>query len=47
MPRSGTGLLFGCVPAWQATRLNLNETLKEVGRSSLPADTDRSSDCRP
>jgi putative ABC transport system permease protein len=27
------GLLFGCAPAWQATRLDLNEVLKEGGRS--------------
>jgi predicted permease len=27
------GLLFGCVPAWQATRLDLNEVLKLGGRS--------------
>jgi len=27
-------VLFGCVPAWQATRLDLNETLKEGGRST-------------
>jgi putative ABC transport system permease protein len=27
------GILFGCAPAWQATRLDLNEILKEGGRS--------------
>lgn len=29
-----TGLAFGLLPAWQATRINLNETLKQSGRSS-------------
>src|SRR5262249_24199523 len=29
-----TGLLFGLVPAWQATKLRLNEVLKDGGRGS-------------
>ncbi len=29
-----SGVLFGCAPAWQALRLDLNETLKESGRSA-------------
>ena len=28
-----SGVLFGCVPAWQATRTDANEVLKESGRS--------------
>ena len=28
-----SGLLFGCAPAWQATRLDLNEVLKLGGRT--------------
>jgi len=27
------GVLFGCIPAWQAVRLNLSETLKQGSRS--------------
>jgi len=30
-----TGLLFGCAPAWKATRLNLNEVLNEGGRTGM------------
>jgi putative ABC transport system permease protein len=29
------GILFGCAPAFQALRLNLNETLKEGGRTGV------------
>jgi putative ABC transport system permease protein len=31
------GLLFGCAPAWQATRLDLNEVLKAGGRTGAAA----------
>ena len=35
------GILFGCVPAWQASRLDPNETLKEGGRSGTGAGRHR------
>ena len=28
-----SGILFGCAPAWQVARTDINETLKEAGRS--------------
>jgi len=30
-----SGVLFGCAPAWQVRRLNLNDVLKEAGRSAI------------
>ncbi|HKQ76249.1 MAG TPA: ABC transporter permease [Blastocatellia bacterium] len=31
------GLLFGCAPAWQASRLDLNEAIKQGGRTGAGA----------
>ncbi|HTS12320.1 MAG TPA: ABC transporter permease [Candidatus Limnocylindrales bacterium] len=31
------GILFGCAPAWRAARMNLNDVLKEGGRSAMGA----------
>jgi putative ABC transport system permease protein len=28
-----SGLIFGCIPSWQATRVDLNEVLKQGGRT--------------
>jgi predicted permease len=36
-----TGLLFGCVPAWRATNLNLNQMLKEGGRTGAGSNRNR------
>lgn len=35
------GILFGCVPAWHASRVDPNETLKEGGRSGTSAGRHR------
>jgi putative ABC transport system permease protein len=35
------GVLFGCAPGFQAVRLNLNETLKEGGRTGLSVGRQR------
>jgi putative ABC transport system permease protein len=35
------GMLFGCAPAWQASRVDPNETLKEGGRSGTGAGRKR------
>ena len=32
---SACGLLFGSAPAWQASRVDLNDTLRQSGRTSI------------
>ena len=36
-----TGIVFGLVPAWQSSRLNLNEVLRDGGRSTTESATRR------
>jgi predicted permease len=35
------GILFGCAPAWQATRVDPNESLKEGGRAGMSGSKHR------
>src|SRR5262249_7316289 len=35
------GVFFGCAPAWQASRVDPNETLKESGRAGISAGKHR------